>query len=355
MTKKIGIITYQRAHNYGAILQCLALQTFLNDSYNIETKVIDYRPNFMDYYHFFSWKRFSPLHPIRAAKELLFIMRRYKRYQAFHRFIESKLLLDKVYSSKLAEYNTIVVGSDQLWNINNTNGIFDPMYWGAFKNFGKPKLITYAVSMGGCTNIDWNHVKDYIVNFDAISVRELYLKENLSRYAGCQSKWVLDPTLLQPREFWLKITSEHMPKKPYLFYYQARNKPKAFEYARETAKRMNLEFIYCSAHIMLPNSKEMVNADPINFLNYLRNAAYVITSSFHGTVFCVQFHKFFSSLLLNDGDDGRSKSLLCSIGLEDHLLPLTEPAKILNTDWTIIDVALDKQRKDSKDWLLNNL
>ena len=118
---------------------------------------------------------------------------------------------------------------------------------------------------------------------------------------------------------------------------------------------MNLEFIYCSAHIMLPNSKEMVNADPINFLNYLRNAAYVITSSFHGTVFCVQFHKYFSSLLLNDGDDGRSKSLLCSIGLEDHLLPLTEPAKILNTDWTIIDVALDKQRKDSKDWLLNNL
>lgn len=355
MKKKIGILTYQRAHNYGAILQCLALQSFLKPNKDLEVSVIDYRPSFLDYYHFFSWKRFTPFHPKTTLKEILFFFRRYRRYKTFHRFIESNLLLDKEFCENLSEYNTIVIGSDQLWNINNTNGLFDPMYWGAFKNENTPKLITYAVSMGGCTNIDWKIAKGYIQKFDAISVREQYLNDNLLQYTGTFSQWVLDPTLLQDRDFWLKITQEKTPKRPYLFYYQARNKPQALEYARKTAKRMNMDFIYCSAHIMLPNSKEMIDANPIDFLNILRNAEYVITSSFHGTVFCVQFHKEFCSLLLNDGDDGRSKSLLFSIGLEDHLTQLTTPAKLCNTDWTSVDRTLEKQREESKNWLLNNL
>lgn len=353
MTKKIGIITYQRAHNYGAILQCLALQSFLIENMGLQTKIIDYRPNFFDYYHYFSWKRLSLLYPKDAIKELLFILRRYKRYMAFHRFIESNLELDHEYTNTLEEYDTIVIGSDQLWNINNTNGDFDPMYWGIFKKGITPKLITYAVSMGGCSNINWDLVREHCINFDAISVREQYLRDNLFQFAGIQSKWVLDPTLLQTRQFWLNITQEITPKRPYLFFYQARNNPQALNYARETAKKMNLDFVYCSAHIMLPNSKEMVKANPIDFLNHLRNAAYVITSSFHGTVFCVQFHKEFATLLLNDGDDGRSKSLLCSLGLDDHLISLSDSAKVYNTDWTIVNSALETQREDSMNWLIN--
>lgn len=353
--KKIGIITYQRAHNYGAILQCLALQEFIKENADVSVSIIDYKPKFLKYYNYFLLSRFSLKHPVIFIKEIFFFRRRYKRFCAFDNFISKYLMLNKDYSDNLSEYDVIIIGSDQLWNINNTDGIFDKMYWGNFKTDNKPRLITYAVSMGGCVNIDWTCVKKNVLNFQSISVREKYLQDNLKQYADCKSQWVLDPTLLQNRSFWLKLTVSVKPTCPYLFYYQARNKPLALQYAKEAAKKMNLEFIYVSAHIMLPNSREGIAANPIEFLNLLRNAKYVITSSFHGTVFCIQFHKDFSTLLLNDGEDGRSLSLLHSLGLSNHLVTLTEPICGCPTNWQDVDKVLENQREKSKNWLLNNI
>lgn len=355
MSKKIGIITFQRAHNYGAILQCLALQEFLAENTEATVSVIDYKPDFLNYYHYFIRDRFSLNHPISTIKEIIYLYRRFKRFISFDNFIESYIKLNKEYSNNLSEYDLIIVGSDQLWNIKNTNNIFDKMYWGRFKDQDTPKLITYAVSTGGCSTLDWNKVKEYINQFDSISVREKYLKENLEKHANYKSQWVLDPTLLQNREFWIRQTVEYKPNRPYLFYYQARNKPLAFQYAKKLASKMNLDFIYISAHIMLPNSNEGVKANPIDFLNILRNATYVVTSSFHGTVFSVQFHKNFSTLLLNDGDDGRSISFLQSIGLENHLVSITEQINDMETDWNKVDEVLEQKRQESRMWLLKNI
>lgn len=353
--KKIGIITYQRAHNYGAILQCLALQEFIKQNTDSAVSVIDYKPEYLKYYQCFLWQRFLPTHPITFLKELFFLKRRFLRYRSFDNYIKSHLNLDDGYSDNLSEYDIVIIGSDQLWNINNTNGIFDRMYWGRFKTKDTPQLVTYAVSMGGCTTIDWTLVKKYAANFSSISVREKYLMENLGHFTGIPSQWVLDPTLLQKRSFWMCQSTDANNRRPYLFYYQARNNRNAIRYAKAAAEMMDLDFVCVSAHILLPNSKDGIKANPTTFLNLIRNASYVITTSFHGTVFCLQFHKDFSTLILDDGEDGRSSSLLNSIGLSGHLVPMNKPIETIPVDWDEVDKTLESLRKESEEWLLKTI
>lgn len=354
---KLGILTFQRAHNYGAILQCYALQEMLKTmGYNVE--VIDYYPQSMRCYHYFVWNRFAPWHPRTLIMNLLYILRRIKRYKAFDCFIEKYLKLSSrdVLDSLFQHYNTVIIGSDQLWNPRNSSGKYDDYYWGNFKVGTQPKIISYAVSMGKAWQfVDWMKVGCLLNNFEAISVREKYLENLLAEKCHKQATTVLDPTLLQERSFWLNQSKEIKIQKPYMFFYQARANKLAYKYAKRQAKLMNLNLICLSADIMSNNSRVTIEANPIDFLNLIRNASYVLTTSFHGTVFCCQFHKEFSTIGLNDGDDGRSLSLLSLLGIENRMISLKETPLQEMVDWSDVDNRINKLRNFSINWLQNNL
>ena len=171
---RIGILTFQRAHNYGAILQCFALQEILMEL-GCDVEVIDYCPPSMDFYKYFKWSCFRPWHPSSSFINLLSIKHKKKRYDAFNDFIESHLKLSSrdTIESLSEKYDLVIVESDQVWNPQNSMVQYDDYYWGNFKKGDKPKLITYAVSMGGAwKKADWSKIKDFLANFDAISVRE---------------------------------------------------------------------------------------------------------------------------------------------------------------------------------------
>ena len=354
---RIGILTFQRAHNYGAILQCFALQEKLIEL-GCDVEVIDYCPPSMDFYKYFKWSRFRPWHPRSSFINLLSIPRRKKRYDAFNDFIESHLKLSSpdTIESLSEKYDLVIVGSDQVWNPQNSMGQYDEYYWGKFKKGDKPKLITYAVSMGGAwKKADWSKIKDFLANFDAISVREKKLCDIVKENCDREVSWILDPTLLQTRDFWKSKVKQIEIAEPYLFFYQARNNKKALEYAKNVASQMQLKFVCLSADVMRYNTDKMISADPFDFLTLINNASYVLTSSFHGTVFCYQMKKRFSSLKLEDGEDGRSKSFLSSIGLDNYLVSLAESPNIIEPDWEHVDSILDQMRLKSLDWLKANI
>ena len=150
---KIGLLTFHCAHNYGAVLQCYALQETLI-SMGHEVEVINYRPKYLiASYKRFELHRFISLNLINSLKnsikEALLAGRRFRRYKAFEEFITNRLnLSERVNANNIpSKYDIYIIGSDQIWNPKITKG-FDSVYWGQFK-FPKERrrYIAYAASM----------------------------------------------------------------------------------------------------------------------------------------------------------------------------------------------------------------
>ena len=214
--KKIGILTFHCAHNYGAVLQCYALQETLKKMGH-DVEVIDYRPQYLlSPYAVFNINRIKSNNPLkiikRSIRETILLGVRLKRYYTFYQFIKNKLSL----SSRITKYNipesydVYIMGSDQIWNPKITEG-FDPVYFGNF-NFqkGSKKYISYAASMEAneLNNQAKNTYKKFLKNFDSISVRENQLAELLQPLSEKNIETVLDPTLLADNQIWDNIAQK---------------------------------------------------------------------------------------------------------------------------------------------------
>ena len=150
---KIGILTFHCAHNYGAVLQCYAMQEFLRCKGH-DVEVINYRPKYLlEPYKTFKVKRFLSKKPIRLSKgviiEFILFPTRLKRFNGFEKFIKNRLSLSEkaTCSSISPKYDVYIAGSDQIWNPKITHG-FDSVFFADFpfiKNM--KKYISYAASM----------------------------------------------------------------------------------------------------------------------------------------------------------------------------------------------------------------
>ena len=127
--KKIGILTFHRAHNYGASLQCLALQKFIEDNVKgAEVKIINYANKKIDYdYSLFRLDMTSIYTFIKSfASSLIFMRKNLQKRKIYNRYInyylECTSLCDNVKDVEkvTSDYNYIIAGSDQIWNPNLT-------------------------------------------------------------------------------------------------------------------------------------------------------------------------------------------------------------------------------------------
>ena len=149
---RIGILTFHCAHNYGAMLQCYALQEYLV-AQGHEVSVVDYRPDYLTHgYVRHALHHWISRNPLRAVKRLLtepFLYRtRGKRWDGFDRFMRTKLHLTPYHpASDNVTFDLIIVGSDQIWSTRLTGEKFDPVF------FGKGlacRSVSYAASMSPC-------------------------------------------------------------------------------------------------------------------------------------------------------------------------------------------------------------
>ena len=361
---KIGILTFHCAHNYGAVLQCYATQEFLV-SKGYEVEVINYRPEcLIAPYKIFDINRILSKSLVKTLKslliELLVFYSRVRRFIGFEKFIETRLNVGKEItpSTLPADYDIYIVGSDQIWNPKITGG-FDPVYFCDFPfSKGRKKYIAYAASMEstGLTQVQKDFFKQNFKKFDAIGVREKDLLEQLQSLVPNRMNHVLDPTLMVPTNVWDNISSYKRESPKRVVVYQVRTNSNTMRIANHIAHQIGAKVYVLVASLQpIPSNRVNQTATPEEFVDVIRNAACVVTTSFHGTAFSIIHNVAFYTIKLNDGADSRSSSLLTSLELSDRIIEADELPNFTEVNYIEVNKKLDILRERSQDFLLTNI
>ena len=358
---KIGILTFHCAHNYGAVLQCYALQEILKSSGH-DVKVVDYRPSYLvkayKTLRFFVSRRIDRILK-NLIVQILKFPRETRRHKAFAKFIEGKLDLSRRCDEKtiVSDMEAYIFGSDQIWNPVITGG-GDDIYWGSLPfEKGNKIFIAYAASMGkvSLSKEEQNNIAEKLKNFDFISVRESSLKNILTPLTDKKLEQVLDPTLLAPLTVWDNL-EDNVEERGYVLAYQVRQNPNTIEFAKHIAHQLNAKVIVVEAYLNYKTERWKVScASPEDFVAFIKHASCVVTTSFHGTAFSIIFNKPFYCLELGDGADGRSKSLLHSLHLEDRMVGKLDRPVYSDVDYSEANEILIGLRKSSERFLTQSL
>ena len=331
---RVGILTFHRACNYGAVLQCYALQEVLK-SLGHKVEVVDYRSHHIEK----TYKIIKTYNGIRTfARSLLTMSFTAKQQKNFKAFRDKYLCLSKVSYYNVNElansdYDCYIIGSDQVWSQRINYG-YDDVYWGNFSP--SKRKISYAASMGGhnpFTQDEIMKIQKLLDNFHSISVREDVLKADLdSIYKRNKIFFVLDPTLIASPQVYESIMVKPCTQN-YVLYYQQGHHPFTKEIVSYVAKKLNCAVIVIAGEIenySVPSRHySLANLSVPEFLGLFRYASFVFASSFHGTAFSVVFEKDF--YYVGNARVERSKSLLDNIGLSDRLIysdKLVEPVPV---------------------------
>ncbi len=356
---KIGIVTFQRAHNYGAVLQCFALQETIK-MLGADVEVVDYYSPSINEAYWNGWPKISLKRPVRSVKNivksLLLGYRQHRRYNRFDTFIKNKLNISVPFNQKnlsgLNRYNALVYGSDQIWNSSITHG--EEVYFG--EGFDGIK-VAYAASAGK----DEANIKTHayqLQQFKAIGVREGSLVKQLTPFTTKKIYVTVDPTLLFKAEDWIEAL--YLSKRPiqekYVLVYPLRERNKTVEMAHKLADKTGCRLIEIGAQVTLkrPHNR-LEDVGPVEFLSYICHADYVVTNSFHGTVFSIIFQKNFYTIKVNDGEDGRSVNLLKDLNLIDRMMDLGSILNPINPDYSTSQLILEQRQKESKKFLKESL
>ena len=356
---KIGILTFHCAINYGAVLQAYGLQETLK-SMGHEVSIIDFCPDYLlrPYRLFFSeaFKGHGFLGNIRFfIRELLAFPIRYKRRCAFHRFIEKHLHLEKLdFQSEEHDFDCFVFGSDQIWNPEITGG--DSVFFGDAPCFKGKRMLTYAASSGNASalkEIDTKKIKGWLSDFFALSVREQSLSRYLSEELQLKNQLVIDPVLLAGKDVYQEIASCKKSEKPYLLFFSLWKNDDALNLARRKAVFLGLELIemYGMAEVV-KNKKVMQCLTPAEFIGLFQESTYVVSTSFHGTVFSILFHKPFVCVGQSFGKS-RFHSLLNTLELQDRLVDVSNQKELEFTsiNWNSVDDILSRKRKEAMSFI----
>ncbi len=356
MNKKAGIVTFHNALNYGAMLQSYALQQFLLQNH-IDNEIIDYQCDFMN-------KNYKSLIKIvKGARIKSFVgsllklknkkesLRLSKEFQ--NRFlICSPSVTRNTLSGIVDKYIFFIAGSDQVWSPTCVG--FDKTY---FLDFAKSEQkYSYAASFGTNT-IPNDKIAEYKVllsDFQHHSVREQSGAELVAEITGRKADVNVDPTLLLTTEEWDKITVKPLINKPYIFLFNVLKPKKMIEYAVQLGKEKNMPVYYLNdKHLPISGINYLKPASPNEFVSLIKNAEYVVTNSFHGSVFSIIFHKeLIMELDTETKRNTRSEELLNSLGIKNREigegLAVDPDAPI---DWKYADAILDKQRNSARKYL----
>lgn len=376
---KIGVVTYWYGNsNYGQLLQCWALQSVLR-ALGHEPYIIKYRPKKGV---FSSLKRkfpllFSILYTIKgdSTQHDWMISNYYDKRRLFQEFREKRLVMgDFNYSSidelqknpPVADY--YITGSDQVWSqllsVNNNKAFF--------LDFGSKDIvrISYAPSFS-MTNYPKHLEKqlaEQLSHFKAISVRE-EAGVDICRKVGYEATLVCDPTLLLKASNYEPLIRISNNKK-YVFIYSLNinnSEDIFFSELKFVCEKKEYSIYVTPASGYKPGLK-LFGKDVIykyatveEWLGYIHEAEFVVTSSFHGVVFCLLFHKPFAFRPVSGvGEKGNNRitDLLERLNLEYLILTKAcQYEEIMNCsfDWDLIDERIDEFRRKSICFLKKNI
>ena len=358
--KRIGIVTYHRAYSYGAQLQAYATATYFRH--------IGYDAEIIDYSNIGESKKpgicFKNI-KIFIKSFISFIMSlpyedtRRKKFQEFlNNYIpKSKERYPDSQSLQGIEdkYDYFITGSDQVWcpdiNLGDLNFLLDFV-----KN--SLKKFAYAASFGTAelSPYDFQSYKRCLGNFNTILIREVEGQRLIHQMLGYNPPIVLDPTFLLPKTEWEKIANYPLKKEePYILCFKILSVPLIYQKLINHIQKLtgykiiNVDSSYRYKPI---KGKLYPTAGPREFLGLIQHASYVVTNSFHGTVFSIIFNKPFYTVLNENNRNSRLTTLTEKLGLRHRLVDceFSMPAQIssMNIDYSIINQYVDSEIKNTK-------
>lgn len=316
---RIGILTFHRAVNYGAVLQAWALQTFLQNC-GYEAGLLDYRCKAIeDNYKLFSKHRING-NLLASFKYVLSRLSHIKgilnRQRCFDEFITTKINLLNV--QDVGNLDAIITGSDQVWNPFLTGGL-DDFYFLNKECFEKKIKIAYAVS-GESKYINASFVDKVaplIGKIPHISVRESNLKDVLQIP---NAKVCIDPTFLLSFDEWKNVGRERIVDYDYVFLFEVVPSPLSKKTAKLLSQKLGIKVIFLNSgfKFLKRNSNLKVAVGPDEFVSLIRYSKYVVTTSFHGMALSMLLRKQF--VIAPTEHMNRQSSLLKQVGLENRII-----------------------------------
>ncbi len=344
--KKTALVTCYFQHNYGSQLQALATEMICDklgvDCETIRIDGLKAEINRAKYRYFISkiFDRKTVADKMATVRKFLAKKTNAKyasdlavRDSIFEKFANEKFHLSPRYNSKeeLSEagYSTFLVGSDQLWLPSN---IAADYYTLNFVPEGVNK-IAYATSFGvsSLPKAQAELAKKFLPRMNHILVRESSGQRLIKQLTGMDVSQVGDPTMLFDAEQWGELIPQtRRIEHKYVLCYFLGNNPQQREFARKLAESQGCKIV------QLPNLDEYIDGDegfadfplydvsPLDFVALVRDAEYVLTDSFHCTVFSCIFSKIFFSFARYADEGGvstnsRIYSLLESVGASERL------------------------------------
>lgn len=355
---KVEVITLHRVTNFGSLLQTYATQTAL-EQLGCEVETVDFVPEGLSFYRSV-WpkghstvKRLVKLAPLTACNMIQFSMS--------DRFLRKYIHLTKKQYKCFAELaedcpkaDVYISGSDQLWNTQNSNPPADlGAYYLAFA--GDQKKVAYAGSFGKSDFSDEEKamVTDWLKRYHALSVREDTALDTLHDF-GLDGIHVVDPTLLLTAQQWREFCTKKQPKPGYVFIYNL-NRNKILEQAAVAlAKKKGLRVVnFADTFEFVKGAENRFGNDPLDFINYISNADYVLTDSFHGTAFSLNFSRQVLSIPAPKYNC-RLESILRMTGCESRMFTTVEEALAKAEkpiDYSVVSEKLDASRSASVEYL----
>lgn len=368
---KIGLITIYHVPNYGSVLQAYATQEILN-KLGHEVCVIRY-----NYFNDRFYKEIGHGPSLRERfyllKTLLMphckasVLKKFRNnYLHYTRSFETR---DSLFHFDWSSFDAFVVGSDQVWNTRFLHG--DPSFLLDFVPDKKPR---YSLSSSfATTTVEKKYesiFREELAKFDAISVREQNGVNIIQQQLGIDKpvKVTLDPTLLLSKEEWIGQfpIKNHQHKKPYILYYMwayaFEPRPYIYEVVKYFKGKLNCDVVALEG---IRDSKDCKNIPFIDadnstipeFIDLFNNASMVVTSSFHGTAFALNFGKPVVSIVPDNAGDDRQTTLLKQCGADNCIVRIGTDITSIRPEYNIQTVMqnLIKIRENNINWIKENI
>lgn len=361
ISKKIALFTCHEDPNYGSMLQAYALAEAI--------KSLGKTPEYITYHSYPRQTWF-----LRMAKmfiKRLGLWRRSHEFSffetpsfattmaAFKKFHDKYIPCseEEFYSNTIQNitnddiYENYIVGSDQSWSPY----LYDVKkpYFLDFSDLSKRNA--YAPSLGTTTITDEYKqlLKQKLVMFDHLSCREKINSDMLSSLIGKEVVNVLDPTLLLMPKEWDKLCTHSLVKKEYILAYILGEKDSIVNFAENLGKEKHLPVYYIATRpCHLNHTKTLTGIGPDDFVGLIKNASYVVTDSYHGCLFSINYNVQFYAFSKHEGniddhDNARILEFLSFLHIEQRFQGDTQPAILKDVEYEVANSIINTMRKKS--------
>lgn len=367
--KRYAIVSYNmygNFTNYGSALQTYALHNVINNlaPNEIESIVLDYCPDVL--------KDKDILNPMKNMWDTDDESRRMcelsmpaiiKNNSEFQRFYSNQYALSsKKYDStnfneslEAENIDGYVCGSDTIFCIDEFG--FDDGYYANYPCMKNGYSVSYAASFGDAhfDNEGYQTLNDRLKNFKALAIRENDMIPYVKEHVSCPVKKVVDPTLLLPSEYYERITWPRQTEEKYILLYARRYNKAMEKYAEVLSNKIGCKIIEISLRATNSEMHQMrYEAGVEEFLSLVKHAEMVITNSFHGMIFAVQFKRPFY-IFSREQCNTKITEILDMFGIKGRLLVTGEEVEADDIDYELVHMNIERERESSMEFLYNVL